>query len=280
MQESGEKAVSRRDLMRAGVAAGFALAVQPIAEGTILTDTKGLTAGMVKVKAPDGVMVPAYRAHPAKGGKHPVVLVIQEIFGLHEHIKDLCRRLAKTGYYAIAPALYVRQGDPTTEKNIQDIIQKIVMKVRDAQVQGDLDATVAYAKTDSHADTDRLAVTGFCWGGRETWLYCAHNPQLKAGAAWYGPLDGEYGDQQNPLDIAPTLTVPVLGQYGAKDQSIPQTDVEKMRQALAQGRSGSQIIVYPDAGHGFNADYRPSYNEKDAKEAWARMLAWFKQHGV
>jgi carboxymethylenebutenolidase len=215
---------------------------------------------------------------PEKGDKFPVVLVVQEIFGVHEHIKDICRRFAKMGYFAIAPELYYRQGDVSQMKNIQDIISQVVSKVPDDQVMGDLDAAAAYAKGTGKTNADKMAVTGFCWGGRIVWLYAAHNPKVKAAGAWYGPLTR--GGAKNPIDVAPTLTVPVLGQYGGQDQGIPQTDVEKMREVLKQGKSGSEIIVYPDAGHGFHADYRPSYNEKDAKEGFAKLLAWFKDHGA
>lgn len=272
---------SRRAVLRTGFAAGFALAVQPIAEAAIETDTSGLVAGMTTFKAPDGVMVPAYQAYPAKGGKHPVVLVVQEIFGVHEYIKDVCRRFAKQGYYAIAPELYFRQGDVSQIKDFQKIIGDVVAKVPDAQVMSDLDAAVVHAKSTGHADTAKLAITGFCWGGRIVWLYAAHNPKVKAGGAWYGMISkGFTAGGKNPIDIGSTLTVPVLGQYGGQDTGIPQADIEAMRAELAKGKSGSQIIVYPDAGHGFHADYRPSYNEKDAKAGFARLLAWFKDHGV
>jgi carboxymethylenebutenolidase len=270
--------MTRRAFVASGLATGFAMAVQPVSAETIHTDSKGLTAGEVRVKAPDGVEIPAYRAMPDKGGKFPVVLVVQEIFGVHEHIKDVCRRFAKKGYFAIAPELYYRQGDVSKLKDIQSIISEVVSKVPDAQVMGDLDATATYAKGTDKADADKLAVTGFCWGGRIAWLYAAHNPKVKAAGAWYGPLTR--GGPKNPIDIAQTLTVPVLGQYGGQDQGIPASDVEKMRGALKQGKSGSEIIVYPDAGHGFNADYRPSYNEKDARDAFAKLLTWFKEHGA
>jgi carboxymethylenebutenolidase len=274
--------MTRRTFVTTGLATGFALAVQPVSAETITTDDKGLVAGEVRIPVPDGVQVPAYRAHPEKGDRHPVVLVVQEIFGVHEHIRDLCRRLAKSGYYAVAPELYVRQGDVSKMEDFRKIIGEVVSKVPDAQVMSDLDATVAFARASGKADADRLAVTGFCWGGRITWLYAAHNPKVRAGAAWYGQLSkGPTPDAKTPIGVAPTLTVSVLGLYGGKDAGIPQTDVETMRIVLAtKSRSGSKIIVYPDAGHGFNADYRPSYNEKDAKAAWSEMLTWFKQHGA
>jgi len=234
------------------------------------------------VTGPDGFVFPAYRAYPEKGTNFPTVIVIQEIFGVHEHIKDVCRRFAKKGYFAIAPELYARQRDVSNMPNIGDIISKVVSKVPDPQVAGDIDATVAFAKSTGIADTVKLGVTGFCWGGRQTWLYSVHNPAVKAAGAWYGPIAGKPSDLQpkTVLEAVANLTVPVLGQYGGLDQGIPQTDVAKLKDALDAGKSGSKIIVYPDAGHGFNADYRPSYNEKDATLAFTRLLEWFKDHGV
>jgi carboxymethylenebutenolidase len=275
--------LSRRSFVRTGLAAGFALAVQPIAEATIHTDDAGLVAGEVQIKGADGFTFPAYQAYPVKHGKtFPVVVVIHEIFGVHEHIKDVCRRFAKRGYLAIAPELFARQGDVSKVPDVQSIIQTVVSKVPDAQVASDLDAVVAFVKTEGKADVRRLAVCGFCWGGRQAWLYCAHNPAVKAGGAWYGPLGGT----PNPLqpktvpEAVVDLTVPVLGQYGGQDRSIPESALAELRGILAKGKSGSEIVVYPDAGHGFNADYRPSYNEKDAKAAFTRLLGWYRAHGV
>ena len=271
--------ITRRVFVAGGLATGFALAVQPVSAATIHTDSTGLVAGETHVKGPDGVVIPAYQAYPARGGKFPVVLVVQEIFGVHEHIKDVCRRFAHQGYYAIAPELYFRQGD--VSKLSMNEIFPVVAKVPDAQVMGDLDASLAHAKATGKVDANKLAITGFCWGGRIVWLYAAHNPRVKAGAAWYGMISKGFAEGvKNPLDIAPTLTVPVLGLYGGQDQGIPQTDVEKMREALKHGKSRSEIVVYPDAGHGFHADYRPSYNEKDAKDGFVRLLTWFKKHGA
>ena len=268
---------------RAVLTAGFALAVQPVSAETILTDTKGLSAGMVRYKSADGTEVPAYQAMPAKGKNFPTVLVVQEIFGLHEHIKDICRRFAKKGYYAIAPELYFRQGDPTKETDFRKIIGEIVSKVPDSQVMQDLDAAVAHAKSTGKADTARLGITGFCWGGRVVWLYAAHNPALKAGAAWYGRVEGAPNPLQpkNPIDVAAQIKAPILGLYGAKDGGIPVPSLDRLREALkAAGNTRSEIIVYPDAEHGFHADYRPSYNEKDAKDAFAKLLDWFKKNGA
>ena len=279
--------VTRRDFLVTSIIAGFALAVQPVqAQTQIITDTKGLVAGEIKIPAPDGVMVPAYRARPDKKGRFPVALVVQEIFGVHEHIQDMCRRFAKLGYVAIAPALYARQGDVSQIKDIREIISKVVSQVPDAQVMSDLDATVAYARKEEMGHAKKLGITGFCWGGRIVWLYSAHNPQVKAGAAWYGRLVNPPNAPATPLqptmpvDIAATLTTPVLGLYGGKDQGIPLASIEQMREALKKGKSKSEIIVYPDAQHGFNADYRPSYNKDAATDAWQKLQAWFKKHGA
>ncbi|HTS52559.1 MAG TPA: dienelactone hydrolase family protein [Burkholderiales bacterium] len=277
----GERDWSRREFVVTVLASGFALSVQPISAQTISTDDRGLTAGEVKVPTGDGQM-PAYRVMPATGGPFPLVLVVQEIFGVHEHIKDLCRRLAKTGYFAVAPELYARQGDVSQLKDVQEIFATVVSKVPDGQVMSDLDATVAWAGATGKADTTRLAITGFCWGGRITWLYCAHNPHVKAGVAWYGRLVGQSSAlmPKNPIDIAASLKVPVLGLYGGADQGIPAQSVDEMRVALSRGTSGSELTVYPDVPHGFNADYRPSYRKEAAEDGWKRMLVWFKGHGA
>jgi carboxymethylenebutenolidase len=283
--------VGRKKLMRdftrrkfiavSTLAAGFALAVRPIAAQVITTDNQDLVAGEVKIPVVDGE-IPAYRAMPVSGKNFPVVLVIQEIFGVHEYIQDICRRFAKLGYLAIAPELYARQGDVSQLSNSQEIITKVVSKVPDAQVLSDLNATVQWAKESSQGNTDKLGITGFCWGGRIVWLYAAHNPQVKAGVAWYGRLVNESKPltPKHPIDIAADLKVPILGLYGGKDQGIPLETVEQMRQALDAGCSGSKMIVYPDAPHGFFADYRPSYRKESAEDGWKRLLAWFKQHGV
>lgn len=262
--------------------AGYAVATLPIAAAAIHTDTHGLEAGEVSFDS-SGFQVPAYQARPKKDGKFPVVLVIQEIFGVHEHIRDVCRRLAKEGYYAIAPELYARQGDVSGMTDIQEIIQKVVSKVPDEQVMGDLDAAVQFAGDSGRADTSRVAITGFCWGGRITWLYAAHQPKLKAGAAWYGRLVSPGPTNpltpRSPVDVAAELHAPVLGLYGGQDHGIPLTTVEKMREALrAAGKNESEIVVYPEAGHAFNADYRPTYHEPSAKDAWNRMLQWFEKY--
>jgi carboxymethylenebutenolidase len=272
---------SRREALVTSLAAGFALATQPVAaETTIKTDTQGLEAGEVKIKTQD-VEIPAYRAMPQAGGPFPVVLVVQEIFGVHEHIKDVCRRLAKLGYFAIAPELYARQGDVSKLKSI-DEIRPIVAKVPDAQVMSDLDATVAFAKESGKGNVDKLAITGFCWGGRITWLYTAYNPNVKAGVAWYGRLVGDVTDltPKNPVDVAADLKAPVLGLYGGADQGIPLDTIEKMRAACKAAGKTCEIVVYDGAPHAFHADYRPSYREEPAKDGWARLVAWLKKNGV
>lgn len=276
---------TRRQFLVTSLAAGFALAVQPIvAQTTKTTDSTGLIAGEVKIPVKDGV-IPAYRAMPEKGKNFPVVLVIQEIFGVHEHIKDICRRFAKLGYMAIAPELYSRQGDVSNLKTIAEI-REIVNKVPDVQVMSDLDAAVAYAKATGKANTKKLGITGFCWGGRIVWLYAAHNPKVKAGVAWYGTLmrrpNAPKSELQplQPVDIGATLKVPVLGLYGGADEGIPQNTVEEMRAKLKQSKTPSEIIVYPDTPHGFHADYRPTYRKEQAEDGWKRLLEWFKKHGA
>lgn len=267
---------SRRGFAMTTLGVGFALAAQPIqAQTVITTDANGLDVGEVKVPTRDGRM-PAYRARPRNAENPPVVLVIHEIFGVHEHIKDLCRRLAHAGYYAIAPDLYARVGDATKVSDIPTLMSTIVSKTSDAQVKSDLDAAVAFAASEK-ANTGRLAVTGFCWGGRQTWLYTEANPNVRAAAAWYGPLKGD----NSPVEGAAKIKGRVIGFYGGKDTGITAEDVARMRKALADaGDAQTKIIVYPDAGHGFNADYRPSYVATDAREAWQNMLAWFRGHGV
>lgn len=272
--------LNRRDMVVSSLAAGFALAVQPVSAATITTSSEGLTAGEVKIPVGEEA-IPGYRAMPSEGGPFPVVLVVQEIFGVHEHIKDVCRRFARLGYFAIAPELYYRQGDVSKLKSI-DEIRPIVAKVPDKQVMADLDAAVEFAKESGKGDVAKLGITGFCWGGRIVWLYSAHSKQLKAGVAWYGRLVGEPSENnpKHPVNIAAELNAPVLGLYGGKDQGIPLDTVEQMRTAIEKAKADAQIVVYPDSPHAFFADYRPSYKEADAKDGWQKMLAWFKQHGV
>jgi carboxymethylenebutenolidase len=272
-----------QDLLAPWLPQGYARIVQPIASTAISTDTKGLVAGEVKIQTMTGP-VPAYRAMPEKGGKLPVVLVVQEIFGVHEHIKDVCRRLAKLGYFAISVDLYFRQGDVTKFTDNQEIFAKVVNFVPDSQVMSDLDAAVVYAESTGKADTARLGVTGFCWGGRITWTYCAHNPKVRAGVAWYGRLVAPSRSALQPaypVELAPHLKAPVLGLYGGADAGIPVEHVEQMRVALkAANDSVSNIVVYDGAPHAFYADYRPSYRKEAAEDGWKRMQDWLRKYGV
>ena len=271
--------VDRRQFLASKLSAGFVLAVLPVTAETITTGAEGLEAGEVSIPTSDRE-IPAYRAMPKSGKSFPVVLVVQEIFGVHEHIKDICRRFAKLGHIAIAPELYARQGDVSKLADIQEIISSVVSKVPDAQVMSDLDATAAWAANSGKGDISRLGITGFCWGGRIVWLYAAHSPKLKAGVAWYGRLLGQKSELQpkHPVDIAGALKAPVLGIYGGKDQGIPLDAVEQMRAALKAAGNHSEIVVYPDAGHGFNADYRPGYDKEAAEDGWKRLQQWFKQY--
>ena len=276
-----ENKFSRRGFMVTSLGAGFAASVLPVSAQTITTSADGLVAGEVKVPTKDGDMV-AYRAMPATGTGFPVVLVVQEIFGVHEHIKDVCRRFAKLGYFAIAGELFARQGDVSKMTEIPKIVSEVVSKVPDAQVMADLDACVAYAKASGKANADKLAVTGFCWGGRITWLYAAHNQAVKAGGAWYGRVVGAVNPLQpkNPIDVVAQINAPVLGLYGGADSGIPNDTVEQMRAALKAAGKKSEITLYPDTPHAFNADYRPSYRKAAADDAWTKLAAWFKANGV
>jgi carboxymethylenebutenolidase len=273
----------RRDFVRAAVGTGFAAAVLPVTAQTIRTSSEGLAVGEITVRVGDYKM-PAYRAAPAGKSDLPVVLVVSEIFGVHEHIADIARRFARLGYLAIAPELFVRQGDAQGYGEVSKLIAEVVDKVPDAQVMGDLDACVAWAKANG-GDTDRLGITGFCWGGRITWLYAAHNPAVKGAVAWYGQLMAPPTElkPKNPIDIVGELKTPVLGLYGADDAGIPIAAVDRMKAALASGNANakaSQFVVYPGAQHAFNADYRASYKKDAADDGWQRCLAWFKAHGV
>jgi len=266
--------------MMSTLAIGFALAVRPVWAETIVTDATGLTAGEVMIPTSDG-NIPAYRAMPSQGRFFPVVLVVQEIFGVHEHIKDVCRRFAKLGYMGVAPELYARQGNVSKLSDIEEI-RKVVSKVPDAQVMADLDAAVAWVKASEQGNVEKLGITGFCWGGRIVWLYAAHNAQLKTGVAWYGRLVGKPSELQpkHPIDVAISLKASVLGLYGGNDQGIPLDTVEQMRTALKAANSPSEIIVYPDTPHAFYADYRASYRKEPAEDGWSRLQAWFKRHGA
>jgi carboxymethylenebutenolidase len=275
---------TQRDVTRAHAGAGFAAAVQPVvAQTQIRTDSEGLVAGDVTIPVGEFAM-PAYRAVPQGAQRPPVLLVVSEIFGVHEHIADVARRFAKLGYLAIAPALFERQGDPSSHDTIEALFAQVVSRVPDRQVMGDLDACVAWARSEG-GDTDRLGITGFCWGGRMTWLYMAHQPGVKAGVAWYGRLTGPVNELQTsqPVDAAARLAAPVLGLYGGQDAGIPVEAVDRMKAALALGSDAarrSEIVVYPDAPHAFHADYRPGYRPEAAADGWARCLAWLRAHGV
>jgi carboxymethylenebutenolidase len=281
---SATRTFSRRDFARTSVGAGFAAAVLPVeAQTQVKTDSDGLTVGEVMIAVGD-FKLPAYRAMPAGKSRLPVVLVVSEIFGVHEYIADVARRFARHGYLAIAPELFVRQGDAGSYGEIAKLMSEVVAKVPDAQAMADLDACVAWAGANG-GDTSRLAVTGFCWGGRITWLYSAHNAGVKAGVAWYGKLVGDTNALQtsHPVNVAATLKAPVLGLYGEKDSGIPLDTVQKMKAALAAGSSAakkSEFVIYPDAPHAFHADYRPSYQKAAADDGWKRCLAWFKANNV
>lgn len=273
--------VDRRGFLKTALGTGFAAAVLPIAaHSAVTTDSKGLTVGEITVNV-NGQAVPVYRAQPEGKTNLPVILVISEIFGVHEYIADVARRFAKLGYMALAPELFVRQGDPGSYGTIAELQKEIISKVPDAQVMGDLDAVVAWAKANG-GNTNKLGITGFCWGGRVTWLYSAHNPKVKAGVAWYGRLVGSNNalTPENPVDIAAKLKTPVLGLYGAQDGGIPVASVAQMQDALTKGSSKSEFVLFKNSGHAFHADYRSSYVEADAKEGWTRCVEWFKTHGV
>ena len=275
---------SRRTALKAAIGVGYAAAALPImAQTAIKTPADGLTAGEVMIDV-NGFKMPAYRAAPAGKTGLPVVLVLSEIFGVHEHIADVARRFAQAGYLAIAPELFVRQGDAQSYGEMAKLISEVVAKVPDAQVMGDLDATVKWAAANG-GDTSKLGVTGFCWGGRHVWLYAAHNPAVKAGVAWYGRLVGQASElnPKHPVDIAAQLNGPVLGLYGGADTGIPLDTVDKMKAALATGNAAakaSTFVVYPEAPHAFHADYRPSYRKEAAEDGWKRATAWFKANGV
>ena len=273
--------VTRRDFLVTTLASGFALAAGPVMAQAIKTDSKGIVAGEVSIPVAGG-KIPGYRAMPDKVGKFPTVVVVHEIFGVHEHIQDVCRRLAKMGYYAIAPDLFARQGDVSKMTDIGQILKEVVSILPDAQVMADIDATLAFAQASKRADTARLGLIGFCWGGRTTWLYAAHNPAVKAGVAYYGLLDGMKSEikPNDPLDIGATLKVPVLGLYAELDTYITQDKVSAMEKALQKSGSGSQIVVFPAVDHGFNADYRPTYDKAAATYGWKLTCDWLKNHGI
>ena len=278
--------LTRRLLVKASLSVGFCAAIPTVMAQVITTPADGLVAGEVKVPAAD-VEIPAYRAMPDHGGPFPTVLVVHEAFGVHEHIKDVCRRFARLGYYAISPELFARQGDAPGEKDMSLLMTEIVFKKPDAESMRDLDATLAFAKASGSADVERAAVVGFCWGGRQVWLYAAHNPSLKAAVAWYGLLFWRIQqptaiarDERDPLDVAGDLKLPLLGLYGGEDPYIPTVQIDEMKAKLAATGGASKIIVYPGAGHGFFADYRPEYVQAAAEASWSEAVGWLKAHGV
>jgi carboxymethylenebutenolidase len=275
---AGDLDLTRRSIAMA-LAGGYAVAAFDANAEPIHTDEDGLVTATVEIDAGDR-KIPGYLARPAAKGRHPVVFVYTEIFGVHEWIKDICRRLAKAGYVALAPDFFVRSGDPSKLTDFPAIM-KIVGATPDAQVTSDTAAALKCLKAQPFADMKRLGVTGFCWGGGKTWLAAERFPEFKAGVAWYGPLAKNAYPQTPPIELAKDLHAPVLGLYGGLDKGIPQADVDAMKAALkAAGKTGSDIIVYPNAQHGFLADYRPSYNATDAAAGWAALLAHFKTNGV
>lgn len=280
--------LNRREFFVTSIAAAgiYAAAVTPISAQTrIITDSEGLVAGEVKIPVSDGE-IPAYRAMPdKKGKKFPVVLVVHEIFGVHEWVQDVCRRFAKLGYMAVAPALYAREGEVKGLKDPREINRQIFSKIPDTQSMVDLDSTVIWASKNS-GNKSKLSITGFCWGGRIVWLYAAHNKKVDAGAAWYGRVVPTPNSPVNaaqpttPIDYAKDLKVPVIGFYGGQDKGITQDGVQRMQDEVKKGKSGSEIMVFPNADHGFHADYRPSFNKEASEESWKRLQEWFKTHGA
>ncbi|HEY4037762.1 MAG TPA: dienelactone hydrolase family protein [Burkholderiaceae bacterium] len=275
----------RREFVKTSLVAGFAAAATPInVRAVIQTDAAGLMAGDIRIPVNRSYQMPGYRAQPAAGSGLPTILVVHEIFGVHEHIRDVCRRFAKLGYMAVAPDLFSRHGNAAAVADMNALIRQVVSRASDSEVLSDLDATATWAATHG-GDPARQGVTGFCWGGRITWLYAAHQPKLKAAVAWYGRLVGEETANQptHPLDVATSLKVPVLGLYGGEDSGIPLDTIERMKLALASAKapgSESQFVIYPKASHAFFADYRSSYHEASAKDGWSRCLDWFANHGL
>lgn len=280
----GSTLPSRRTALKAALGVGYAAAAGPVMSQTaIKTSAQGLVSGEVTIEV-NGFKMPAYRSAPEGKTGMPVVLVVSEIFGVHEYIADVTRRLARLGYLAIAPELFVRQGDPSSMGGAAQINAELIPRVPDAQVIGDLDACVAWAGANG-GNPNKLGITGFCWGGRITWLYAQHQPRLKAAVAWYGRLQGAVtpNNPSHPLDQVAKLQAPVLGLYGGADPGIPQSSVDAMKAALAQGNAAakaSEFVVYPDTPHAFHADYRPSYRQGPAEDGWQRLQSWFKRHGL
>jgi len=272
--------LARRGMLMTGLISGFTLATQRVEAQAIHTEVTGLEAGEAEIPTTEGKL-PAYYARPAGKGPFPIILVNEEIFGVHEYIKDVCRRLAKAGYLAVATEYYARLGDLSKMTDSKQIFSDVISKAPDAQYMSDLDSTAAWAQHHDGSAT-RLGVIGFCRGGRQTWLYAAHSPQLKAAVAFYGPVGGAPSpiQPQTALDLAADLKCPLLGLYGGQDPGIP---VEAIKQAEAKAKAAHkivEIVIYNDAPHGFHADYRPSYRQADAEDGWKRALAWFHRFGV
>ncbi len=274
---AGDLDLTRRSIALA-LAGGYAVAAYSAEADPIHTDETGLVTETVEIQAADR-KIPGYLARPAAKGKHPVVFVYSEVFGVHEWVKDICRRLAKAGYVALAPDLFVRTGDPSKTTDMK-VVMDIVKAQPDAQVTSDTAASLKYLAAQPYADMKRLGVTGFCWGGGAVWVACERFPEFKAGVAWYGPLKAGPYPRTPPIDLVKDLHCPVLGLYGGQDKGIPAADIEAMRAAIKAAGKSAEIIVYPDSQHGFLADYRPSYDPKASADAWAKMLAFFKAHGV
>ncbi|HSD42654.1 MAG TPA: dienelactone hydrolase family protein [Burkholderiales bacterium] len=270
----------RRSFLVSSAASGFALSAGPLmAQTMIKTSMDGIEGGDIKIPATGGDM-PGYYAAPAKPGRYPVILVVGEVWGAHEHIRDVVRRLAKAGYFAVANEPYWKLGDVAKMTDIKEVLAT-AFKLTDDQAFSDLDSTVRWAEQPK-ANVKRLGITGFCIGGRMVWMYASHNKNIDAGVAWYGNLTARGVQTATPIDVTDKLNAPVLGLYGGKDQGIPLEQVERLRAGLlAFGKDKESVIhVYPEAGHAFNADYRPSYRKAEADDGWKRMLAWFKKRGV
>ena len=272
--------LARRGFVMTGLITGFTLATERVEAQAIHTNETGLVAGEMQVPV-EGGQLPGYFARPAGAGPFPTVVVIEEIFGIHEYIKDTCRRLAKLGYCAVTVELYARIADLSKMTDAGAIVRDVISKAPDATVMTDLDALVAWAAANG-GDPNRLGVTGFCRGGRGVWMYAAHNPRLKAAVAWYGPVKGAPSEiqPQNVADMAGTIRCPLLGLYGAKDPGINPADLQAAEAKARAAGATVDIVIYPEAGHGFHADYRPTYVRDAAVDGWDRMLAWFRKYGV
>ena len=272
--------LARRGFMMTGLISGFTLATETVLAQAIHTDTAGLVAGDMDVPVSDG-RLPGYFARPQGAGPFPIVVVVEEIFGIHEYITDTCRRLAKLGYCAVTVELYARIADLSKMTDANVIFRDVISKAPDATVMSDLDSLVAWAAANG-GDPNRMGITGFCRGGRAVWLYDAHNPRLKAAVAWYGPVGGAPTDIQpkSATDVADMLHCPLLGLYGAKDPGIPTAAVQAAAAKARAAGTTVEIVEYPDAAHAFHADYRPSYVRDAAMDGWDRMLAWFRKYGV